>query len=112
MGAGGPTSRRSTRSAGVRESCSSGGKAKPPSTATAVRKPIPSGASPGAGRSPRSQPDSTLTSHACAPNPISDPITAAISPINTSCERLTMSVKLRVAPRVFISATESRCSCT
>ena len=39
MGGGGPTSRRNTRKAGVRESCSNGGRAQPPSTATAVRKP-------------------------------------------------------------------------
>ena len=79
-GAGGPTSRRSTRSAGVRESCNSGGSAKPPSTAIAVRKPTPSGARPGGGRSPRSQPDSTFTSQACAPKPINEPMQAAARP--------------------------------
>ena len=43
-GGGGPTSRRSTRSAGTRDSCSSGGSANPASTAIAVTKPMASGA--------------------------------------------------------------------
>ena len=59
-GCGGPTSRRRTRSAGVRDSCSSGGSANPPSTAIAVRKPMPSGAKPGGGRSPAQQPRERL----------------------------------------------------
>ena len=39
-GGGGPTSRRSTRIVGTRDSCSSGGSANPASTATAVMKPM------------------------------------------------------------------------
>ena len=42
-GGGGPMSRRSTRMAGTRDSCSSGGSANPASTATAVMNPTPSG---------------------------------------------------------------------
>jgi hypothetical protein len=40
-GGGGPTSRRSTRIAGTRDSCSSGGSAKPPSTAISRQEPEP-----------------------------------------------------------------------
>ena len=59
-GCGGPTSRRRTRSAGVRDNCSSGGSANPPSTAMAVRKPMPSGASPGARQIAAQQPRERL----------------------------------------------------
>ena len=108
-GGGGPRSRRRTRSAGVRDNCNSGGSANPLSTAMAVRKPMPSGANPGAGRSPRSSPSRAFTSQACAPKPSNEPNMAASRPTMVSCTRLTTRVKPRVAPKVLSSATESRC---
>ena len=109
-GGGGPTSRRSTRSGGTRASCSSGGSANPASTASAALTPIPSGARLAGGSV--AVPSSSRTarsSHSCATKPIADPATEASSATITSCSRLTLSVKPRVAPRVFSKATASRC---
>ena len=108
-GGGGPTSRRSTRSAGTRASCSSGGSAKPASTATAVTNPIASGA-----RLTWRQLGSASrllmvrSSHSCARNPMADPMAEASSASAISCNTDIDSVKARVAPRVFSSATASR----
>ncbi len=50
QGRGGPTSRRNTRIAGTRDSCSRAAERNPASSATAVTKPIPTGTRLAAGR--------------------------------------------------------------
>ena len=78
----------------------------------AVMKPSPSGANPAGGRSARSRPLSARSSHSCATNPSAAPISEATTAITSSCTSDTVSVNIRLAPKVLSSATESRCRCT
>ncbi len=112
-GVGGPTSRRSTRSGGTRDSCSSGGSANPASTAIAVTKPMASGVRLARGNSVTvSSPRMVRSSHSCARNPMAAPAAAAMSASASSCSSDRHKVKARLAPRVFSSATVSRWRCT
>ena len=111
-GAGAPTSRRSTRIAGTRASCNNGGNAKPANKVIAVKNPSASGPQPAAGKSVCNKPRNKRSSHSCAPKPNAAPSITATMPMAHNCSKLTASVKLRVAPKVFMSATASRCRCT
>ena len=107
---GGPVSRRSTRSAGTRVSCSSVGSAKPASMAMATTKPNITGVQPAGGRSVRRNPASARSSQKLrqpAAQRAHQRRRDASRP--SSWSAWTPSTKRRGAPSVFISATESRC---
>jgi hypothetical protein len=77
-----------------------------------VAKPIATGVKSAGGSCAFSKPRIVRTSHVCARKPSAEPMIAASTAIASSCVKLTVSVNARVAPSVFISATESRCRCT